>query len=104
MSDYPPAARSRQSSYAALAVQAGVQEGRAGEGSASENQSPFWLVAVMKGRCDSPANEANIWRGYATNTRGVVKFRRDRFIVEVNAPSLEDAITVARGVDSLLHT
>ena len=50
------------------------------------------------------ADGANIWRGYATNTRGVVKFRRDRFIVEVNAPSLEDAITVARGVDSLLHT
>ena len=45
---------------------------------------------------------ANIWRGYGSNTRGVIKFRRGRFVGEVNAPSVEDATVVAKGLVSLL--
>ena len=45
---------------------------------------------------------ANIWRGYGNNSRGVIKFRRGRFVGEVNAPSVEDAMVVAKGLVSLL--
>jgi hypothetical protein len=45
---------------------------------------------------------ANIWRGYGRNTRGVIKFRRGRFVGEVNAPSVKDATVVAKGVAALL--
>ena len=45
---------------------------------------------------------ANIWRGYGKNTRGVIKFRRGRFVGEVNAPSVEDATVVAKGLVLLL--
>jgi len=48
-------------------------------------------------------DEANIWRGYGRNTRGVIKFRRGRFVGEVNAPSVEDATVVAKGLASLLN-
>ena len=48
-------------------------------------------------------DEANIWRGYGRNTRGVIKFRRGRFVGEVNAPSVEDATVVAKGLVSLLN-
>lgn len=46
---------------------------------------------------------ANIWRGYGTNTRGVIKFRRGRFVGEVNAPSVEDATVMAKGLAALLN-
>jgi len=46
---------------------------------------------------------ANIWRGYGTNTRGVIKFRRGRFVGEVNAPSVEDAMVTAKGLAALLN-
>lgn len=45
---------------------------------------------------------ANIWRGYGRNTRGVIKFRQGRFVGEVNAPSVDDAVLVAKGLASLL--
>ena len=48
-------------------------------------------------------DRANIWRGYGRNTRGVIKFRLGRFIGEVNAPSVEDATIVAKGLVSLLR-
>ena len=48
------------------------------------------------------ADEAYVWRGYGRNTRGVIKFRRGRFAGEVNAPSVDDAIAVARGFSALL--
>jgi hypothetical protein len=46
---------------------------------------------------------ANIWRGYSGNTRGVIKFRRGRFVAQVNAPSVNDAMAVAKGVVALLN-
>jgi len=46
---------------------------------------------------------AHIWRGYGRNTRGVIKFRHGRFVGEVNAPSVEDATVVAKGLVSLLR-
>ena len=48
------------------------------------------------------ADEAYVWRGYGQNTRGVIKFRRGRFAGEVNAPSVDDATAVARGLSALL--
>jgi hypothetical protein len=48
-------------------------------------------------------DEANIWRGYGGNTRGVIKFRQGRYVAEVNAPSVEDATVVAKGLASLLN-
>ena len=48
-------------------------------------------------------DEANIWRGYGCNTRGVIKFRCGRFVGDVNAPSVEDATIIAKGVVSLLN-
>jgi hypothetical protein len=50
----------------------------------------------------SVGDEAYLWRGYAQNTRGVVKFRSGRYVVEVNAPSVDDAIGSARGLSALL--
>lgn len=47
-------------------------------------------------------DEAYVWRGYGSNTRGVIKFRRGRFAAEVNAPSVDDAVAVARGLSALL--
>jgi hypothetical protein len=37
-----------------------------------------------------------------SDTRGVIRFRRGRFTGEVNAPSVEDAIVIAKGLASLL--
>ena len=45
---------------------------------------------------------ANVWRGYGTNTRGVIKFRQGRFVGEVNAPSVKEATAVAKGLVALL--
>lgn len=73
------------------------------EGDDAPVQLPPPSVIESSESVSSIGDEANIWRGYGRNTRGVIKFRLGRFMGEVNAPSVEDAINVAKGLVSLLR-
>ena len=72
------------------------------EGDPSPIQLPPTIVNKSCEPISGIGDEANIWRGYGNNTRGVIKFRRGRFVGDVNAPSVEDAMIIARGLASLL--
>ena len=54
------------------------------------DRSPIRLPPPIINKSFEPisgvGDEANIWRGYGGNTRGVIKFRRGRFVGDVNAP------------------
>jgi hypothetical protein len=55
------------------------------------------------GRRKWPIDEALVWRGYGTTPRGVIKLRSGRFVVEINATSVEDAKQFAKGALSSLR-
>src|SRR5262249_21969652 len=49
-------------------------------------------------------DENFVWRGYGRNTRGVIRLRIGRYLVDVNAPSVEEAQRLAGRVVDLLET
>lgn len=73
------------------------------EGDAAPVQLPPPQIIESSESISGIGDGANIWRGYGRNTRGVIKFRRGRFVGEVNAPSVEDALVVAKGIVALLN-
>ena len=74
------------------------------EGDDAPAQLPPTKVNESSEAISGIGDAANIWRGYGKNTRGVIKFRRGRFICEVNAPSVEHAMVVSKGLASLLYS
>jgi hypothetical protein len=48
-------------------------------------------------------DENHVWRGYGTNTRGVIKMRVGRFLADLNMPSIEDAERLARRLADVLR-
>jgi hypothetical protein len=49
-------------------------------------------------------DENRLWRGYGSNSRGVIKLRLGRFFAELNAPTVDDAESLARRLVDMLHT
>jgi len=48
-------------------------------------------------------HENFVWRGYGNNQRGVVKMRVERFLADLNMPSVDDAERLARRVADVLR-